>query len=111
LRGRKEIITNKQKEWLLSLPDNPADYPKEYKLYMERIQKQINKNIELSLWLAKNRPDVFLNQVVGMVRMDQPQHQRFQQLLMLVQILKPNLKVYVELAKQIKQMETNNKFP
>jgi len=105
------LITNKQREWIISLPDNPEDYPKEYKLYMERIQKQINKNVEMALWLAKNRPDILLNQVVGMVRMDQPQHQRFQQLLILVQILKPNLKVYVELAKQIEQMEIDDKFP
>jgi len=97
-------------EWIEALPDKPP-YPKEYKLYMDRIQKYLDKSLERALRLAKKRPDIMLNQVVGMVRMDQPQHQRFQQLLILVQILKPNLKVYVELAKQIEQMEIDDKFP
>ena len=74
--------------------------PKTYKLYHSRIQKQINKNIEMALWLAKNRPDVFLNAVVGTMRMDEPRHKRFQDLLLLIQILKPEYEIAVELANE-----------
>lgn len=99
------MITAKQREWLENLPDNPKDYPREYKLYMNRIQKQISKNIEMALWLAKNRPDILLNEVVGMMRMDEPRHKRFQDLILLIQILKPQYIVYVEMAKQLEQIE------
>jgi len=98
------MITAKQKEWLLSLPEDPKDYPPEFKLYHRRIQNQINKNIEMALWLAKNKPDVLLNEVVGIVKMDEPRHKRFQDLILLVQILKPQYYIYAELSKVINSL-------
>jgi len=91
------LITDIMKKWLT---EKEPKKPKEFKLYHDRIQKQINKNIEMALWLAKTRPDVFLNAVIGTMRMDEPHHKRFQDLLLIVQILKPELNIYAELKQR-----------
>lgn len=96
------MITNKQLDFL----KHPDKYPKKYhKLYYQRIQDTITKNFDNGLWLAKHRPDVLLNHVAGMIRMDEPRHKRIQQLLLLVKILRPECDVYLEFAKEIKDLE------
>ena len=95
--------------WLEGLPDNLTDLSptdrKRYTLYHARIQKQITKNMAGLLWLAKNRPDVFLDQVVGTIRkQDQPRHKRIQNLLLTIKILKPQFDVYMEVSKDIEEM-------
>jgi len=85
------------KKWLIE--DEP-NHPPEWKLYHKRIQDMVNKKLEMALWLAKNRPDVFLNAVVGTIRMDEPRHKRFQDLLLILQILKPEYEIIVELTNE-----------
>lgn len=96
-----KLITHIMKKWLI---EEEPNNPKTFKLYHDRIQKQINKNIEMALWLAKNRPDVFLNAVAGTMRMDEPRHKRFQDLLLIIQILKPELEIYAELKQHADEL-------
>jgi len=98
-RGQK-LITEIQKEWLIE--DEP--HPKDYKLYHKRIQDRLNKGFEMLLWLAKNRPDILLNQVQGTTRLDEPRHKRLQQLLLIIKILKPELDITLETAREYKKV-------
>jgi len=91
------MITDKMIEWLLSATPEI----KYYKLYHQRIQRQIDKNIENTLWLAKNHPEILLDETgFG----DKPRHKRLQNLLLIIQILKPQYEVYIELGKQAKEL-------
>lgn len=83
------IITNKQREWLQKTQD--AKY---VPMYNWRIQSQIDKNLNNALWLAKNYPEILLNEKAKI------RHERLQKLLLLIKILKPEFDVYLEVAKQ-----------
>ena len=89
------MITNKQKEWLMK---HHGDTKRpDYKIYMNRIQKQIDGNFDRGVWLAQTFPDVFLNQVKGVTSVDVPKHMRWQKLLMMVSMLRSeDYDVYAE---------------
>lgn len=94
------IITDKQREWLQKIVAGEPK-PKYYGLYMNRVQKQIDKNINNVLWLAKHRPDILLDEGgFG----DKPRHQRLQALMLIIKILKPHYNVILEMAKDIEDV-------
>jgi len=89
------VITAKMMEWL----ETATPETKYYNLYHDRIQQMIDKNMEMALWLAKNHPDILLNEYKYVNR-----HKRLQNLLLIIKILKPHLDVYLEIAKEVKKI-------
>ena len=89
------MITNKQREWL-SKPEKERQREWEH---MTAIQKQIDKSMENALWLAKNHPEILLNERINI------RHKRIQQLLLLIQILKPEMNIYLEVAEDIEKTQ------
>ena len=94
------MITEKQKKWLIRNSETPDETKEHYSLYMQRIQKQITKNLDHALWLAKKYPEILLDEEgFG----DKKRHDRLQKLLLLIKILKPQYDVYLAFAKEIKE--------
>ena len=98
------MITDIQIEFIKKYYGKPLTdlTPKErkaYGIYMKRIQKQIDKNERNVLWLAKNHPELYLNNPEATNK-----HKRLQNLLLLIKILKPKLDVYLEIAKKVKEI-------
>ena len=86
------MITNKQLEWI------KAGNRKNSSTYMLNIQKHISKMLDNGIWLAKNHPEILLNEYGN------PQHQRYQQFLQLLLLLKPKYLVYLEVADNAKKL-------
>ena len=97
-----KVITNKQKKFLKELRESPDIFDKgKITLYLNRIQTQIDHNIENALWLAKYDPDLLLNNK-GLN--NNSKHKRLQDLLLLIKILKPECDVYLEIARNIREI-------
>lgn len=88
-----------QRKFLESLPDDPVKTIT-YCVYMSRIQKRINKELEMLKWLTVNRPDIFLlettkiNDTTGKI----VSHNRMKTLLLCLKHLHPHCDV--ELTKR-----------
>lgn len=96
------MITNLQLKFLEDYYGRTDLTPKErkkYNVYMPRIQQTINKNFRNALKLAKKYPELLLNET-GTTN----KHKRLQNLLLLIKILKPELDVYIEIAKEVKKI-------
>jgi len=93
------MITELQKQFLLKHYGKPMTKKerKKYNVYMDRIQKQIDKKMDVTIWLAKFAPEILLNEYNNMNK-----HKRLQNLLLIIKILKPQLDVYLEIAKDAK---------
>jgi len=89
------MITEKMMKWL----ETATLETKYYNLYHNRIQDQIDKNIEMAIQLAKKHPDILLNENRYIHK-----HKRLQDLLLIIKILKPHLDVYLEIAKEVKRI-------
>jgi hypothetical protein len=94
------MITRKMREWLNSLPENPAKDTK-YCVYMNRIQKRIDEELENLLWLCIKHSDIFIdeekeiNDLTGKI----VSHRRLRKLLICVNNLNPNMNVELVLKK------------
>jgi len=110
-RAREPMITRLMKKWLEELPDNLDNMTEEqksvYTLYMNRIQKRLDIQLELTLWLAKNRPDILLGHPPRIIpRQDKPYHKRIQQLLLIIEILvQPHKKVWLTVNHNIQKLK------
>lgn len=88
------MITKKMKKWLESLPENPPKTIK-YCVYMNRIQKRISRELDMLLWLAIHKPEVFLDEEreykdeTGRIM----SHRRLKKLLLALKALNPKCNV------------------
>jgi len=85
------MITEKMKEWLLNLPENPK-HDSAYCVQVHRIQKRIDQKLELLLWLCMNHPEVFLYE---------HSYERMRTLLLCVKLLNPKCNI-IKVVKGLK---------
>lgn len=93
------MITEKQKEWLeaLKMSPTPPKHDAEYCVYMSRIQKRIERELESLEWLSKNFPQLFLDEKIFIDSEGKFQpHKRFMTLLQIIMNLNPKLKIIFE---------------
>jgi len=57
----KKMITEKMKRWLSTLIGRDIKKDAKYYIYMSRIQRRIDRELDNLLWLAKHYPEVFLD--------------------------------------------------
>ena len=102
------MITATMKKWLEN------DYPELSKnrlsiklhVYLGRLQKRIDKQLNMALWLAVNYPNVFLgkmetvNSYGNLIHSEDRTKERLKLLLLIVKALHP--KIDVELTKKMK---------
>lgn len=86
------MITEKMIEWLKSLPDEPVKDVK-FCVYMNRIQKRIDRELENFLWICMNFPEIFLDEEVEVNDLSGKivSHRRFRKLLVCVKKLNPEM--------------------
>jgi len=86
------MITEKMIEWLKSLPDEPVKDVK-FCVYMNRIQKRINRELENFLWVCMNFPELFLDEEIEINDLSGKivSHRRFRKLLVCVKKLNPEM--------------------
>jgi len=91
------MITPKMKEFLESLPKNPKEIRKTVKhcVYLNRMQKRIDRELKMALWLAVNHPEILLDR--GREYSDDTgkimSHRRLKKLLLIVKALNPKIEV------------------
>jgi hypothetical protein len=94
------MITDKMKKWLESLPPNPQKEVK-YCVYVNRIQKRIDKELDNLSWLCVHHPEIFIdeeteiNDNTGKI----VSHRRLRKLMICVNNLNPNMDVVLVLEK------------
>jgi len=82
------------KKWLENLPKDPKRTIK-YCVYKNRIQKRIEKELSMLLWLCIHKPDVFLDEEreweeeSGRIT----SHRRLKKLLLCIKALNPKIEV------------------
>lgn len=88
------MITPKMKEFLESLPDNPTKTIK-YCVYLNRIQKRVDRELNQLFWLCRYHPQIFLDEErewhdkSGKI----VSHRRLKKLLLCLKVLNPNIDV------------------
>jgi hypothetical protein len=99
------MITEKMRKWLESLPDTP-DKDVKYCVYMNRMQKRIEKELCNLLWLCKIHPEIFIdedseiNDMTGKI----VSHRRLKSLILCLKAINPTMDVELVL-KNIKPDE------
>ena len=105
------MITNTMKKFL------ETEYPKlirkkgsiKLHVYLGRLQKRIDEQLNMALWLAVNYPNVFLgkmetvNSYGNLIHSEDRTKERLKLLLLVIKALNP--KIEVELTKKEPQME------
>jgi hypothetical protein len=88
------MITKKMQEYLMKV--NPEDKKSiKHCVYMNRIQKRINRELDMMLWLAIHHPKLFLDEEkewkshAGKVQ----SHRRLKRLLLTIKALNPKMDV------------------
>jgi len=94
------MITEKMKKWLESLPEEPIKDVK-FCVYMNRIQKRIDRELENFLWVCKNFPEIFLDEEVEVNDLSGRivSHRRFKRLLECVLNLNPEMNIELVLKR------------
>jgi len=94
------MITEKMAEWLDSLPEDVEKGVK-YCVYMNRIQKRVDKELNKLFWLCKNHPEIFLdeeteiNDLTGKI----VSHRRLKKLILCLKNLNPEMDVELVLRR------------
>ena len=91
------MITPKMKDYLETLPKNPREIKRTVKhcVYVNRMNKRIDRELKMSLWLAINHPEIFLDREreysddTGKIM----SHRRLKILLLIVKALNPKIEV------------------
>jgi hypothetical protein len=108
----KNMITNKMREWLQSLPEKPVKDIK-YCVYINRIQKRIDEELDNLLWLCVNHPELVIdeeteiNDLTGKI----VSHRRLRKLMLCVNAINPNMNVTLVLEKLRAEEEANRPQP
>lgn len=106
------MITRKMRKWLESLPENP---PKDIKycVYLNRIQKRIDEELEQLLWICSQHPEIFIdeeteiNDLTGKI----VSHRRLRKLMLCVNNVNPNMNAALVLEKLRSEEEANRPQP
>lgn len=91
------MITSTMKKYLESLPENHKEIKRTVKhcVYLNRMQKRIEREMRMGLWLAVNHPEIFLDREreysddTGKIM----SHRRLKMLLLIVKALNPKTEV------------------
>jgi len=106
------MITDKMKKWLESLPPEPAKEVK-YCVYLNRIQKRIDKELDNLLWLCVHHPEIFIdeefeiNDNTGKI----VSHRRLRKLMVCLNNLNPNMNVSLVLEKLKEEEQASRPQP
>ena len=105
------MITKKMKQWLKSLPDEPVKDVK-FCVYINRIQKRIERELENFQWVCKNFPEIFLDEEVEINNLSGRivSHRRFKKLLECVLSLNPEINIELVL-KRLENEKPKNFVP
>lgn len=102
------MITKKMKKWLVKTfaEGKPIKKDVKYCVYMNRIQKRIERELEMLLWLAKNHPDIFLDEEREYVDASGKiiSHRRLKKIITVLLNLNPKMEVELVL-KRLKEEE------
>ena len=88
------MITSRMKKWLENLPEKPQKTIK-YCVYVNRLQKRIDRELDMLLWLSIHHPDIFLDEEnewiedTGKIK----SHRRLKKLLLSLKALNPKIDV------------------
>lgn len=81
------------KKWLESLPEKPKRTIK-YCVYLNRIQKRLEREMDMLLWLAINHPEIILDEEREWKNDGKiTSHRRLKKLLLVVKALNPKMEV------------------
>jgi hypothetical protein len=96
------------KRWLESLPENPVKDIK-YCVYVNRIQKRIDKELDNLFWLCANHPEIFIDQETEINDLTGKivSHRRLKKLMLCVNNLNPDMNVALVLEKLRIEEEMN----
>lgn len=89
-----DMITDKMRKWLQALPETPEKDTK-YCVYMNRIQKRVEKELDNLLWLCIKHPEIFLdedseiNDLTGKI----VSHRRLKRLILCLMNINPTMDV------------------
>lgn len=91
-------------EWLEGLPDEPIKDVK-FCVYMNRIQKRIDRELRNFLWICMSFPEIFLDEDVEVNDLSGKivSHRRFRKLLVCVKKLNPEM----DLELVLKRLDEN----
>ena len=105
------MITDKMKEWLEELPDVPVKDVK-FCVYMNRIEKRIQRELNNFKWLCKNFPEIFLDEEVEVNELSGKivSHRRLRMLLECILTLNPEMNVELVL-KRLEGNQPKNVIP
>lgn len=94
------MITNKMKKWLESLPEKPIKDIK-YCVYINRIQKRIDEELENFLWLCAYHPELVIDEETEINDLSGKivSHRRLRKLMVCVNKVNPNMNVALVLEK------------
>jgi len=88
------MITNEMRRWLEGLQSSQSkdkksdrEYVKEL-VYLNRIQKRIDRELDNFFWLCKNCPEIFLYSYK-----EEKQHQRLKKILLCIKALNPKCEI------------------
>lgn len=99
------------RKWLDGLPSEPVKDIK-YCVYINRVQKRIDKELDNLLWLCVNHPEIFIDQETEVNDLTGKivSHRRLRKLMLCINNLNPNMNVALVLEK-LKGEETNRPQP
>jgi hypothetical protein len=106
------IITDKMKIWLESLPEKPVKDIK-YCVYINRIQKRIDEELENFLWLCIHHPELVIDEETEINDLSGKivSHRRLRKLMLCVNKINPNMNVVLVLEKLRAEEEANRPQP
>ena len=82
------------KNWLEALPEKPKRTIK-YCVYLSRIQRRIDRELDMLLWLSMHHPEVFLDERREFMEESGKimSHRRLKKLLLCLKALNPKMEV------------------
>lgn len=105
------MITDKMKIWLEDLPEEPVKDVK-FCVYMNRIQKRIQRELENFIWLCETFPEIFLDEEVEVNDLSGKivSHRRLRTLLECIMKLNPEMNIELVL-KRLEERKPKNFVP
>lgn len=106
------MITDKMKKWLESLPEKPVKDIK-YCVYINRIQKRIDEELENFMWLCIHHPELVIDEETEINDLSGKivSHRRLRKLMLCVNKINPNMNVELVLEKLRAEEEANRPQP
>ena len=106
------MITDKMKIWLESLPEKPVKDIK-YCVYINRIQKRIDEEMDNFLWLCRKHPELVIDEETEINDLSGKivSHRRLRKLMLCVNNINPNMNVALVLEKLAKEELANRPQP